>query len=160
MSHSLRSMASVTGLAIALLSPAAAVTAVESHACARVVGAAARLACYDQAFPPPPEVHEETARRARQAFGMAPAQARAAAPDRVAAQAEPDRIEDRVAAVDYGSGGRRRISLENGQSWDVVDTTSSGPVRRGDQVLVRKGLLGAFLLTTPAGVSLRVRRTR
>ncbi len=160
MSHPLRSMASLAGLAIALLSPAGCVRAADSHPCARVAGAAERLACYDQAFPPPPDVREEEARRARQAFGMAPAQARAAGPDRAATPAEPDRIEDRVAAVDYGSGGRRRISLENGQSWDVVDTTSSGPLRQGDQVVVRKGLLGGFLLTTPAGVSLRVRRSR
>ena len=61
--------------------------------------------------------------------------------------------------VDYGDG-RRRILLDNGQAWVLAESASAGPLRQGDDVRIRKGLMGGFLLTTPAGVSLRVRRTR
>ncbi len=61
--------------------------------------------------------------------------------------------------VDYG-GGRRRIVLDNGQAWMLAESASAGPLRQGDDVRIRKGLMGGYLLTTPAGVSLRVRRTR
>ncbi len=139
--------------------PSFAFAAESSHPCASVAGPETRLACYDKAFPPPAEVHEAAAKKAVDDFGLGerPAVLRnlGQAPEVV----DPDSIAARVVEVDYG-GGRRRIVLDNGQAWMLAESASAGPLRQGDDVRIRKGLMGGFLLTTPAGVSLRVKRAR
>ena len=50
--------------------PAWTIAAEPGHACALVVDAGARLACYDKAFPLPPEVHEAAAKKAIDGFGL------------------------------------------------------------------------------------------
>lgn len=158
MTESLRSLSLLfVSLALLLHAPA---RAADSHPCAVVPGAAERLACYDKAFPPPPEVHAAAARQAERDFGLERKPVVVLNPGQTPADADPDRIEARVASVDHGRAGRRAIALENGQVWTLVEPTSSGPLRPGDTVTMRKGLLGSFLLTTPSGVTLRVRRTR
>jgi len=129
------------------------------HPCASVADPGARLACYDKAFPPPAEVLEAAARKGVDDFGLGEAPAALRNPGQAPEAADPDSIAARVVQVDYG-GGRRRIVLDNGQAWILAESASAGPLRQGDDVRIRKGLMGGFLLTTPAGVSLRVRRTR
>lgn len=142
-----------------LLAPATGLFA-QTHPCAAVAVPAERLACYDKAFPPAPEVAEAALRRARDDFGLDPPAEPLSNPGQQPDALAPDRVEARVASVEHGNGGRRTILLEGGQAWTVVEATSSGPLRQGDVVVVRKGLMGGFLLTTPGGVTLRVRRTR
>ena len=128
------------------------------HPCAPVVEPAARLACYDKAFPPPPQVREAAAKAAVDAFGRAEAaQARSYTGD--AGPADPQSVDARVTRVDYAAG-RRSVQLDNGQTWTLAESNSAGPLKPGDAVSVRRGLMGSYLLRTPAGVSLRVRRTR
>ncbi len=129
------------------------------HPCASVVDPGTRLACYDKAFPPPAEVHEAAARKGIDDFGLGEGPAARRNPGQSPEVADPDSIAARVVQVDYGDG-RRRILLDNGQAWVLAESASAGPLRQGDDVRIRKGLMGGFLLTTPAGVSLRVRRTR
>ncbi|WP_152540961.1 hypothetical protein [Luteimonas huabeiensis] len=125
-----------------------------SHACAEVARAAERLACYDRAFPPSEAARHAAAELAREDFGL---------PDRTgapAAEPVPERIEARVTRVTYADGGRRVVTLDNGQTWATTEGGSRGHVAEGDSVSVRTGALGGYLLRTPAGVSLRVRRVR
>ena len=139
--------------------PSFAFAAGSGHPCASVADPEARLACYDKAFPPPAEVHEAAARKGVDDFGLGEGPAALHNPGQAPEVADPDSIAARVVQVDYG-GGRRRIVLENGQVWMLAESASAGPLRQGDDVRIRKGLMGGFLLTTPAGISLRVRRTR
>ncbi|MFT4256730.1 MAG: hypothetical protein QM599_07225 [Pseudoxanthomonas sp.] len=139
--------------------PTAFAAAEAAHPCATVADPAARLACYDKAFPPPPAVHEAATKKAVQEFGLEKQAAPLFNPGQTREDADPERIESRVAKVDY-AGGTRTISLENGQVWTLAEANSRGPLKAGDAVHVRKGLLGSYLLVTPAGVGLRVRRVR
>lgn len=131
-----------------------------SHPCASVVGASARLACYDRAFPPPPEVIEAAAEKAQADFGLDRPGNELLDPGQTAGQADPERIESRVVKVDQVGGGQRRFSLENGQDWTQTDSRSGGHVQAGDVVQVRKAIFAGYHLVMPNGVIVRVRRTR
>ena len=140
--------------------PALAFAAEPGHPCALVVDPGDRLVCYDEAFPPPAEVHQAAAKKAIDEFGLGDRASTPGAPAQGLDANDPGSVVGLVAGVDYGSGGRRRVLLENGQAWTLTESSSAGPLKPGDEVLVRKGLMGSYLLRTPSGVSLRVRRTR
>lgn len=132
-----------------------------THACAGVAEAAARLACYDEAFPPPPAVIEAATAKAQADFGLEKRRGEALRnPGQTVDQAEPERIQGRVTRVDHGSGGQRTFHLENGQAWALAEARSIGQVREGDVVQVRKAMLSGYTLVAPNGVTLRVRRVR
>lgn len=137
----------------------AAVAQAQTHPCASEPEAAARLACYDRAFPPPPEVHEAARERAESRFGLAAAREKEAGAAPVDAR-DPERIQSRVARIGNPGSAQRIFHLENGQAWIQADARSTGQVQPGDIVQVRKGLMGAYQLVMPNGVILRVRRTR
>ncbi|TWT21165.1 hypothetical protein FQY83_07315 [Luteimonas marina] len=130
-----------------------------THACASEAQAAARLACYDKAFPPPPEVIEAATEQAQADFGLNKPRDPLLNPGQTVEQADPERIESRVAKVDHYNG-QRVFRLENGQVWTQAESRGSGHVQAGEVVQVRKGLLGTYMLIMPNGVALRVRRTR
>ncbi|TYT25697.1 hypothetical protein FZO89_05185 [Luteimonas viscosa] len=130
-----------------------------THPCAAVAVPAERLACYDQAFPPPPEVHEAANERARADFGFDQPRESLRNPGQAVEQADPQGIESTVIRVDHGRNGRS-FNLENGQVWTQTDARSGGQVQPGDSVQVRKAILAGYQLVTPNGVVLRVRRTR
>ena len=130
-----------------------------SHPCAGVPEPAARLACYDEAFPLPPQVVEAATAKAQADFGLGKASDGLRNPGQTVAQADPDRIEGRVTRVDHGVG-QRSFHLEGGQVWTQVDSRTGGSVQAGDTVQVRKAVLGGYSLVTPQGVVLRVRRIR
>lgn len=127
------------------------------HHCANVPEPAARLACYDKAYPPPPEVIEAAKAKARASFGLDKPRDAALTPSQ---SASPEHVESRITTVDYASGGQRSFNLENGQVWTMTESSSGGHVKPGDPVELRKGLLSGYVLVTPSGVTLRVRRIR
>lgn len=129
-----------------------------THDCANVPDPAARLACYDKAFPPPREVVEAAEEKARADFGLSPSRDSLRNPGQTAEQADPERIESRVIKVDHG--GARSFHLENGQVWTQTDGRSLGHAQAGDVVQVRKAILSGYQLIMPNGISVRVRRTR
>lgn len=130
------------------------------HACAHVADPVARLACYDVAFPLPPEVVEAGKQQAQAGFGLIRPRDSSQESQQALEPAVPGRIESRVIHVDPGRSGLRTVTLENGQIWTQTEAHSSGNVQVGDVIQVRKGALGAYQLVTAAGVHLRVRRTR
>lgn len=137
-----------------------ATLAQEMHPCAMVAEPAQRLACYDKAFPPSPAVHEAATEKAKSNFGLEKPAEPLLNPGQTREDSGPEKIESRVARVEYGRGGGRTIMLENGQVWALTEGTGRGPTAEGDVVTVRKGLMGSDLLFTSAGVGLRVRRVR
>ncbi|MDR6991561.1 hypothetical protein [Luteimonas sp. 3794] len=141
-----------------LISPLAAQE--PAHPCARLAGPAARLACYDAAFPLSAEVVETEARQVQAAFGLNGPQAPLRSTDDGADGSASDGFEGRVVKVDYGPGGLRSFRFENGQVWIQTEARGSGHVQDGQIVQLRKGILGSYQLVTPAGVVLRVRRSR
>lgn len=131
-----------------------------AHPCALLAAPAARLACYDAAFPLSADVLEVEAQQAQAAFGLTGPQAPSRSADDRVEGTDSDGFEGRVVEVDYGPGGLRSFRFENGQVWTQTEARGSGHVQDGQVVQLRKGLLGSYQLVTPAGVVLRVRRSR
>lgn len=146
-------------LFLACVIPLQLAAAEASHDCAAVADPAARLACYDKAFPPTPIAHEVAAKKAVEQFGLDKPTTPLLNPGQTLEEADPERIASRVAKVEY-NGSKRTVTLENGQVWTLAEATSSGHMSSGDAVTLRKGALGSFQMVTPNGVSLRVRRVR
>lgn len=158
MPHPLLRLTAALALASAL-----PVAFAQSHECARVPEASARLACYDAAFPP---VRDEAAlaaaaeARREQAvkdFGLDAGQLRERAPESERVEL-PSRIEASVARVTERGNGQRVVTLDNGQVWLLTEATSKGPLKEGDRVTLRAGALGSYVLVTPGRATLRARR--
>lgn len=131
----------------------------QTHACAGIASPTERLACYDTAFPPlsDPEALARAKEKAVAEFGLSQDQLRERDPN-AARNVDPSRIEGTVAALSQRADGVRVVTLDNGQVWVLTEVTSKGPLYVGDQVKVRKAALGTYMLVTPGGVPLRVRR--
>lgn len=145
---------------LALIASASAFAAdggASAHECAAIPEPEQRLACYDRMYPPAPQDPATIAEKARKLFGLSnnAQQARKQAQD-----AEPDRVEARLAGLGQAPGGGRMFTLDNGQVWVETESTFRGHVVEGNAVVVRKAAFGTFMLVTPAKVSLRVRRMR
>jgi hypothetical protein len=146
-----------TGVLLALI---AATPALASHPCARIAEPTRRLACFDQhypvaapaAAPPGPAAVVPLAATAASAarFGLPPS-----------AEERPRELESISALVREVDSLRHRervFVLDNGQRWAERVAESSGAVNPGDRVSIVRGSFGSFMLVTPAGVGLRVRR--
>ena len=126
----------------------------------------ARVACYDGIAMPaalPAAATPATASAAAAAAGSAPA-----SPAPVAASfglsvvpAAPARqsIDSRIVGAFEGWSSGTRLRLENGQVWEVVDTTRASFDIKAPVVRIKRGVLGSFFMEV-AGVSAtpRVRR--
>jgi len=152
-----------TGLALLLAAGGAfAAGPDQSHACAGVAEAAARLACYDKAFPPAAGATtladvEARRQRAVEEFGLNRQQVIERLPEPLR-EAEPDRIEGTVKGVVVRATGERVVTLESGQVWVLTQVTSRGRLAAGDRVTIREAALGSYMLVTSKGVALRAKR--
>lgn len=151
------------GLALLLVAGGAiAAETGETHACASVAEASARLACYDEAFPPAAGATtladvEARRQRAMEEFGLNRQQVIERLPEQLR-EAEPDRIEGTVKGVVVRASGERVVTLENGQVWVLTQVTSRGRLAAGDRVTIREAALGSYMLVTSTGVALRAKR--
>ena len=84
-------------------------------------------------------------------FGLTPIQ-------RKPQQSGPESITARIAGITGDRVGRAILTLDNGQTWLVGDNDARLTV--GQEVVIRRGALGSFLLTTAERHSYHVRRTR
>jgi hypothetical protein len=115
--------------------------------CAEINEPLKRLACYDQvterpaaAAPPPKE-----------SFGLH-------TEEHPATPRVESLITGKVISIGISSSGRSTVTLEGNQVWEL---DSADPVlANGDVVTVKRGTLGSFILTTPAGRLHRVHRRR
>lgn len=153
---------------------ACATAANASHPCSGIPEPAQRLACFDRHHPPAtsgaatpsPAVAAASAvpapaadlpgrtpsapSRGVERFGLGP--------DAEERAAELQQISALVREVSTLRHGERVFLLENGQRWAEKVAEGRGPVNPGDRVTVQRAAFGSFLLVTPAGVGLRVRR--
>jgi hypothetical protein len=127
-----------------------------THACARVVAPTQRLACYDRAFPPAHAVQAEASEQVR-TFGLRPRQDPA---ERIAEDARAKSIASQIVSVGSDRDGERVFTLNNGQVWRQTESSVLGLARTGDAITIRAGSFGSYLLITPGGVPLKVKRIR
>ena len=137
-----------------------------AHPCAAVADGAARLACYDRAFPRPAAAAAPALAAPAPAATPAPTAAPATSAEAFGlppsvAGGELQAIESRVTDDFDGWSPNDRITLANGQVWQVVDGSSGsvGPKQR--RVTIRRGSMGAFFMDIEGqNKSPRVRRVQ
>jgi hypothetical protein len=154
--------------------------------CAGVSDDRARLACYDGIFSKPaaadrdsaPAVPASGAARAETAVSSTPAAATAAAasspqddfglsdtakrardPEK-AKELIPQSMSEKVASVGRRPTGELVVTLDNGQVWVQIETTTMARISAGDTVTIRKAALGSYQLVSPNKVTVRVRRVK
>jgi hypothetical protein len=66
-------------------------------------------------------------------------------------------ISAEIVVMGHAANGRVRLSLSNGQSWELEDAPDA-LMAVGNSVTIQHASLGSFLMTTPLKVSHRVRR--
>lgn len=81
-------------------------------------------------------------------------QAGASAPPRL------DKLAARITALSRKPGGEFVVTLDNGQVWEEAETTSHLPLRSGDDITIKRGMLGAFYMSSQRVLGLRVKRVR
>jgi len=131
--------------------------------CRAIADGAARLACYDaiplRATPTPAAVAPPTARPPAAAAAPATPE-RFGLPSRPPSEAESS-ITSTVRAGFDGWGPNSLITLDNGQVWQVVDSSSGTTTPANRRVTVRRGALGSFFIEFEGlNKSPRVRRVQ
>jgi len=134
--------------------------------CAALDDPAARLACFDAAFPRAPRTSSPKPAAAAVATDQAASEARKfglSSRQRAALEAKP--AEPALAATTAAVKTVRRlpsgyllIGLDNDQVWQQTELDSQIRLQPGDQVTIRRASMGSHLLDTPAHYSTRVRR--
>lgn len=155
--------------------------------CAAIDDPAARLACYDAAYPRPARRGANAPSAVAPGVPVAPAVAVAPASTtpvvpaaRPASEAEKFGLSERqraereprpeqppanavtaaVVAVRKLPAGYLLIELDNGQQWQQIESAPNLYLRVGERVSIRKASLGSFLLETRSNFSTRVRRVQ
>jgi hypothetical protein len=135
-------------------------------ACAAEKDDARRLACFDAAVAqagkpsgnsapavaPPPLSKEEK-------FGLR-GELKQEKAQKAPELQELEQLQAQVTKVSAKPHGELVVTLENGQIWAEIQTNSGARVKAGDQVTIKPGALGSFLLMAPNGRSTKVTRVR
>jgi hypothetical protein len=134
--------------------------------CAPLDDPAARLACFDAAFPWAPRTSPSKPAAAAvapaepvseaQKFGLSASQR--AALEAKPAESAPAAMTAAVKTVRRLPSGYLLIGLDNDQVWQQSELDSLIRLQPGDLVTIRRASLGSHLLVTPAKYSTRVRR--
>jgi hypothetical protein len=74
--------------------------------------------------------------------------------------ARPDKLTARVASITNRPTGQAIYTLEGGQVWMEAETESHLPLHPGEEVTIKRGVLGAFYLSSAEVRGLRVKRVR
>lgn len=121
-----------------------------------------RLACYDRAVEYLRQPSEGAgAPSAETSFGL---QRRVNEPRKNEAPVdEPEQttsVTAHVSEVSSNRDGMRVITLDNGQVWRQLTSSTAAFINVGDEVTVTRAALGSFLMRLPNGGPLRVRRMK
>lgn len=117
--------------------------------CRTLTEAAARLACYDAIELRPAPAAAAPTRPLAERFGL----------DKLFREGEADAVDSHINGDFDGWVSNQRITLANGQVWQIIDGSQGVVGARNPKVRVRRGALGAYYLEV-AGTnnSPRVRR--
>lgn len=75
--------------------------------------------------------------------------------------AEPaklDKLTARITALSYKAHGESILTLDDGQIWEEAENEAHIPYHVGDEVTIKRGVLGAFYLSNAAVRGVRVKR--
>lgn len=164
-----------------LASASIAAAATPGISCTEIASDLERLACYDQAFGRRAQSNADArstaptvggavaaitavtavdpAMKAQREFGLSETGRRALDENKVAPPA-PESLIARLQSVSQRPTGEQVFSLDNGQIWLATESGRAARVQPGDEVTVRKGALGSYLLVTPKKVATHVRRIK
>ena len=71
-----------------------------------------------------------------------------------------DKLTARIASIAQKPHGESIYSLEDGQVWEEAESEQHIPLHSGEEVTIKRGVLGAFYLSSAEVRGLRVRRVR
>jgi hypothetical protein len=71
-----------------------------------------------------------------------------------------DKLTARITTVSQQPRGEFVVTLDNGQVWEEAETTSHLPLHTGDDITIKRGMLGAFYMSSHQVLGLRVKRVR
>jgi hypothetical protein len=127
--------------------------------CRAIADDRARLACYDAIADNTPPVTDPPATiSAESLFGRDAAQTSAVLQQQTGIT-PPQILDVKIRSVETRADGKLRLSLQNDQRWEQIDGRPLD-LAAGDQVRIRKGAFGSYLLyKQTGGRSMRVRRT-
>jgi hypothetical protein len=72
----------------------------------------------------------------------------------------PGAIQARISKIINTRYGSNSVVLDNGETWVYTDSDQDARLSPGDQVTIKRALLGSFLMQTPSKNSYHVRRTQ
>lgn len=128
--------------------------------CRSIVSDGERLACYDALAsdkPPASDAAAPTTISAESLFGRDAAQTSAVLQQQTGIT-PPETLDTGIRSVETRASGKLLITIANGQRWEQIDGRPPD-LAAGDQVRIRKGAFGSYLLYKQAGGrSIRVRR--
>lgn len=101
-----------------------------------------------------------TAQSAEDKFGFRGNIARAEHDKKEAEEREFEQLTAKVAELSTLPHGELQLTLDNGQVWQQKPGDRSMRVKVGDEVTIKRGSLGSFLLTSTAKGSMRVARVK
>ena len=120
-----------------------------------------RLACYDRAVEYLKTGDAAAAPSAEGSFGL---QARETRKNKQASSTseseETESVTGRVTEISSRRDGMKIITLDSGQTWRQITGGTAVFLNVGDEVSVKRGALGSFLMHLPNGGPLRVRRIK
>ncbi len=126
------------------LSLAVAAAGPDLQQCRAIESDQERLACYDRVAG---STYEDSFGKESVATERPPGE-----------KGKPQNLESRVASVATAASGKLILGLDNGQTWAQIDS-SSLRLKVGDEVRIRRGTMGSYLLTrADGGPEIRVRR--
>ena len=159
----------VMATALVTAGPAHAVapaTTAEFLACGAEKNDAQRLACFDAAVdraravpanPAPAVVAAPLSQEEK--FGLR-GELKQEKAQKVPELQELEQLQAQVTSVSSKPHGELVVTLENGQVWTEIQTSSGARVKAGERVTIKAGALGSFLLVAPNGRSTKVTRVR
>jgi hypothetical protein len=71
-----------------------------------------------------------------------------------------DKLAAHITAASQNPAGEFVVTLDNGQVWEEAEATSHLPLRSGDNITIKRGMLGAFYMSSKQALGLRVKRVR
>jgi hypothetical protein len=143
-------------------------------ACMGEHDSAKRLACYDREVGRAADASRDSLRSAPVGARTAPQAAPERSPEQTfgmtpqlqqkesGARKSPtlDKLTAHIASIASKPRGEMIVTLDNGQVWEEAEVTSHLDLHPGDEVTLRKGMLGAFYMSSRQVRGLRVKRTQ
>ena len=127
---------------------ASSLAASDKQPCSQIPDDAERLACYDKTFPPGPFDKAAVAAAGAKSFGKSEKKSTASS------------IQAGVVSIKYLVRNQRQFTLDNGQVWYETDKGQSVNVKVGDKITIKDAAMSSYLLITPGGASIRVKRLK